>query len=133
MKCFIRSNNNEDEVPNCVGEKDATPQGDFCYQPDEALSLTTQNHLGEFINICTVEKPCFECQGSACGLSALVLGCLLYRANKAFPTPSFLDCDRDSHCYGPLRCFQRSSANPMDPVPGCQGGGVRGKSTYCRM
>lgn len=92
MKCFIRGINNEDEVPNCVGEEDATPLGDFCYQPDEALSLTTQNHLGEFVTLCTEEKPCFECQGGACGRCALVRGCLMHRDNsltKRFRRPLF--------------------------------------------
>lgn len=42
------------------------------------------------------------------------------------------DCDRDSECYGPLECFQRTEDNPNQPVPGCLGLGDPG-SDYCYL
>ena len=40
------------------------------------------------------------------------------------------DCDNDDECAGTLRCFQRGSAAPLAPVPGCCGLGSGG-SDYC--
>jgi len=42
------------------------------------------------------------------------------------------DCDTDSDCKGDLVCFKRSQVlnSPFEPVPGCDGAGVRGKD-YC--
>ena len=127
MKCFIRNDENEGiEVPNCAtGAEEETPQVNFCYQPDEALSLMVQNQLQEYNILCTEDKPCFECQGGASACVVFVGVCL---SHQRVPTLFFPDCDSDSQCYGPLRCFERTSENPLEPIPGCQGDGVHGKS-----
>ena len=99
LKCFQR--NEYDKVPGCSGT--GTKGSDYCYDPNKFNDVyppqTTLKHTGNGRGG-TNSRPLNECEG---------------------------DCDKDSDCFGDLKCFQR---NEYDKVPGCSGTGTKG-TDYC--
>ena len=66
MKCFMRGGQNSagEEVPGCVSSEETPPEVDFCYQPDETLSVSSQNSVLQLRGVeCSEDNPCFQCQG----------------------------------------------------------------------
>lgn len=134
LLCFSRGQGEMTSVPGCVsGGSGDKPGMDYCYTPWKPVETTTTTTTTSTTTTTTTPPPDMQTGGFMSAEAYISagnnVGTLDYARECTASNPCGAcegDCDINSHCKSPLKCYSRAVGS-VDLVPGCSGLGIAGE------